>query len=236
MKSTKTKSNVSTPWLLKHSALSYANQWFMTDRKFMKELRKNGSRAIDALVLGNLAAKYMVARGFKTKKDNPLSNSQRWVTAAAHLTAAAQSAEQTEVKVRALAIELGKVAPVKSKTGTNLLSAATKFLWFSGEHEVRILDKRAVDALGRLRGVRGKLGIDYEQYAAVWKEQFDAHKGVLAEALVDLPSQLEWSCMPSDMHAEAKAVFKEPWFADRIFDKYLWTFGVGADGGATSFV
>jgi len=236
MKSKMTESNVSTPWLLKHSALSYANQWFMTDRKFMKELRKNGSREIDDLVLGDLAAKYMVARGFKTEKDNPLSNSQRWVKAAKHLTDAAHSAKQTEVKVSDLASDLGKIAPVKVKAGTNLLSAATKFLWFAGDHEVRILDKRAVDALGRLRGVRGKLGIDYEQYAAVWKDQFDAHKGVLAEALVDLPRQLEWTCIPSDMHAEAKAVFKEPWFADRVFDKYLWTFGVGADGGATSFV
>jgi len=224
------------PWLLKHSALSYANQWFMTDRKYMKELRKKGSQEIDAPVLGDLAAKYMVARGFKTEKGNPLSNSQRWVRAAEHLAAAAQSAGKTEVKVHALAIELGKVAPVKSKTGTNLLSAATKFLWFAGEHEVRILDKRAVDALGRLRGVRGKLGVDYEQYAAVWKDQLDLHKGVLGEALVDLPRQLAWSCIPSDVHAEAKAVFKEPWFTDRIFDKYLWTLGVGADGGATSFV
>lgn len=222
--------------MLKHSALSYANQWFMTDRKYMKELRKKGSQEIDAPVLGDLAAKYMVARGFKTEKGNPLSNSQRWVRAAEHLAAAAQSAGKTEVKVHALAIELGKVAPVKSKTGTNLLSAATKFLWFAGEHEVRILDKRAVDALGRLRGVRGKLGVDYEQYAAVWKDQLDLHKGVLGEALVDLPRQLAWSCIPSDVHAEAKAVFKEPWFTDRIFDKYLWTLGVGADGGATSFV
>lgn len=221
---------------MKHSALSYANQWFMTDRKFMKELRKNGSQAIDALVLGDLAAKYMVARGFKTELDNPLSRSQRWVTAAAHLGAAVQSAEQAAVKVPTLAIELGKVAPVKSATGSNLLSAATKFLWFAGEHEVRILDKRAVDALGRLRGVRGKLGGDYEQYAAAWKDQLDAHEGVLAEALVDLPRQLAWTCIPSEVHAEAKAVFKELWFADRIFDKYLWTLGVGKDGGATSFV
>jgi len=236
MASTRTKSNVSSPWLLKHSALSYANQWFMTDRKFMKELRKSGSREIDATVLGDLAAKYMVARGFKTEKDNPLSSSQRWVTAAVHLTAAAQSAEQTHVKVHALATELGKVAPVKSMAGTKLLSAATKFLWFAGEHEVRILDKRAVDSLSRLRGARGTLGVDYEQYATVWKEQLDAHKRVLGEALADLPHQLAWTCIPSDVHAEAKAAFKEAWFADRIFDKYLWTLGVGSDGGTTSFV
>lgn len=236
MKSTKTKPKENATWLMKHSALSYANQWVMTDRRFMKKLKKNGSRAIDALVLGDLAAKYMVARGFKIEKDNPLSRSQRWETAAAHLTAAIKSGERAEVKVRNLSIELGKIAPVKSTNGRKLLSAATKFLWFAGEYEVRILDKRAVVALGSLRGVRGELGVDYQQYAAVWKDQFEAHKGILAEALVELPHQLAWTCIPSDLHAEAKAVIKEPWFADRIFDKYLWTLGVGADSGATSFV
>ncbi|MCQ9616415.1 hypothetical protein L1889_06600 [Paenalcaligenes niemegkensis] len=229
------KSHASTPWLMKHSALSYANQWFMTDRKFMKELRKNGSQEIDARVLGTLAAKYMVARGFKTERGDPLSSSQRWGTAAVHLTAAVQSPEQAEVKVDTLAIELGKIAPVK-RVPSKLLSAATKFLWFAGEHDVRILDKRAVDALGRFRGARGTLGANYKQYATVWKEQFDAHEKVLEEALFDLPRQLVWTCIPSDVHAEAKAVFKELWFADRIFDKYLWTLGVGVDGGATSFV
>lgn len=229
MKSTMQKSNVSTLWLMKHSALSYANQWFMTDRKFMKELRKNSSQEIDDRVLGYLAAKYMVARGFKAQENN-----QQWVTAAKHLTAAVQSSEQTAVKVHTLAIELGKVAPAKN-TPSYLLSAATKFLWFAGEHEARILDKRAVDALGHLRGVRGKLGTDYEQYAAAWKDQLEAHKEVLTKALVDLPQQLEWTCIPSDIHTEAKTVFKEPWFADRVFDKYLWTIGVDANGGTTSF-
>jgi hypothetical protein len=227
MNSTTTRSNVSAPWLMKHSALSYANQWFMTDRKLMNELRKNGTGEIDASVLGDLATKYMVARGFRIEKSNPSSRDLRWVTAAGHLTTAVQSAKQTEVKVHTLAIDLGKVAPAKS-IPSNLLSAATKFLWFAGEHDVRILDKRAVKALGRLRGTQGKLGGNYEPYATAWNDQLDAHKEVLAEALVDLPRQLAWTCIPSDVHAEAKTVFKEPWFADRIFDKYLWTLGVSA--------
>lgn len=230
------KSNVSAHWLMRHSALSYANLWFMTDRKLMKELRKNGSRSIDASVLGDLAAKYRVARGFKIEKNNPQSSSQRWETAAARVMCVIQGAEDTANKVCTLARELGEVAPVKSGINANLLSAATKFLWFAGDHKVRILDKRAVDTLARLRGVRGKLGIDYTQYAAVWEDQLDTHKDALREALADLPCQLAWTCIPPNAHTEAKAVFKELWFADRIFDQYLWTLGVRANGGATPII
>lgn len=218
---------------MKYSALSYANQWFMIDRNFMNELgKKNNTREIDAAVLGKLAAKYMVARGFKTEENDPPQSDTRWVKAAEHLTAAVQSTECAGDKVCALAHELGEVAPVNKNIKAYLLSAATKFLWFAGEHEVRILDRRAVNALGFLGGNRGKLGVNYRQYAEAWGAQFVGHKEALKGACSTLPCQLEWTCIPSHVHCEAKAAFKETWFADRVFDKYLWTLGAGA----TSFV
>lgn len=208
----------------------------MTDRKIMNELRKSGSRTINASVLGDLATKYRVARGFKIEKNNPQSSSQRWEDAAERLMCVIQGAEDTKGKVCTLAKALGMVAPVKSGINANLLSAATKFLWFAGDHKVRILDKRAVDTLARLRGVRGKLGVDYAQYAAAWEDQLDTHKDALQEALANLPCQLKWTRIPSHAHTEAKAVFKEFWFTDRIFDQYLWTLGAGTNDGATPFV
>ena len=238
MTSKKAKANPDArmPWLMKHSALSYANQWFMTDRVLIRELVDADSSEVNAAVLGDLAAKYMVSRGFKKDKDDPHSGSRRWIKAAVHLKDSVLSDAPVEVKVHALAIDLGRVAPVQSATGTNLLSAATKFLWFAGQHRVRILDRRAVEALGRLRGLRGKLGSDYAVYDEVWQEQFDEHQGALGEAVAELPGQLDWSLIPSEKHTEAKAVFKQSWFSDRVFDKYLWTLGVSAGGGAASFV
>lgn len=235
-KKAKAKPDARMPWLMKHSALSYANQWFMTDRVLIRELVDADSRDVNAAVLGDLASKYMVARGFKKDGDDPYSSSERWIKAANHLKDAVLSDAPVEVKVCALAIDLGRVAPVRGLKGAKLLSAATKFLWFAGEHKVRILDRRAVEALGRLRGGRGKLGSDYELYDEVWQKQFDEHQGMLGEAVAELPGQLDWSLIPTQEHAEAKAVFKQPWFIDRVFDKYLWTLGASAEGGATSFV
>lgn len=235
-KKAKTKPDARMPWLMKHSALSYANQWFTTDKALIRGLVDTDSNEVNAAVLGDLAAKYMVARGFKNDKDNPHSSNQRWIKAAFHLKASVLIDEPVEVKVRTLAIDLGRVAPVQNTTGANLLSAATKFLWFAGKHKVRILDRRAVEALGRLRGRRGKLGSDYALYDEVWQEQFDKHQAVLVQAVAELPGQLDWSLIPSQEHTEANAIFKQPWFIDRVFDKYLWTLGVSAEGGATSFV
>jgi hypothetical protein len=238
MTSKKAKANpdAKMPWLMKHAALSYATQWFMTDRALMRGLFDAGSSEVNAAMLGELAAKYMVARGFKKDEGGAHSSNQRWIKAAVHLKDSVLRDEPVRVKVRTLAIDLGRVAPVQSATGTNLLSASTKFLWFAGEHKVRILDRRAVEALGRLRGRRGKLGSDYALYDEVWQEQYDEHQDALGEAVAELPGQLAWSLIPSQEHGEAKAVFKEPWFIDRVFDKYLWTLGVSAEGGATSFV
>ena len=218
---------------MKHSALSYANQWFMTDRALIRGLIDADSSEVNANVLGDLAAKYMVARGFKKNTDNTHPSSQRWIKAAVHLKDSVLTDEPVEVKVHALAIDLGRVAPVQNATGTNLLSAATKFLWFAGQHKVRILDRRAVEALGRLRGLRGKLGSDYALYDEVWQEQFNEHQGILGEAVAELPYQLDWSLIPSQEHTEAKAVFKLPWFIDRVFDNYLWTLGVSSEGRVT---
>lgn len=151
-KKAKAKPHARMHWLLKHSALSYANQWFMTDRELLRNLVDADSSDVNATVLGDLAAKYMVARGFKKNEGDPHLSSQRWIKAAVHLKDSFLRDEPVEVKVRALAIDLGRVAPVQSPNGTNLLSAATKFLWFAGQHKVRILDRRAVEALGRLVG------------------------------------------------------------------------------------
>lgn len=224
--------NARIPWLVNHSALSYANQWFVTDREFMRKLQLHDSNEIDAKQLGKLAAKYMVARSFK-KDGSDGAVDRRWTTAAAHLKQAWHGTRPINDEVHALAGRLGKVAPKTGTTEQKLISAATKFLWFAGKHNVRILDKRAVVALSQLTSLRG-LGTDYSTYATAWQEQFSAHQRELEKAVSKLPAQLAWTRIDPKFHAEAKAVFQEAWFTDRVFDKYLWTIGA-TEGSATSF-
>lgn len=220
-------------WLIKHAALSYANQWFVTDRVFMKKLKAEGSLCIDADILGALAAKYMVARGFKKDAKKPKSTA-RWVKAAALLEAAATSTQPVHEAVRALATSLGRVAPARD-TESTLLSAATKFLWFAGRHEVRILDARAVNALSEFSGESG-LGCDYHRYSTAWNKHFKEHQSQIKSAIALLPAHLEWTSIPLDEHGNARRAFKHHWFVERVFDKYLWTVGTSGRGSATSFV
>ena len=228
--------SIQGPWLMRHSALAYVNQWFVTDRRFMSELRTKQSGLIDSTVLGELAAKYMVARGFKkpTQVDGATTEplDRRWIEAAAQLDRVLTAAPLSDVEVHLLAERLAKVAPRERTPANELLSAATKFLWFSGCQDIRILDARAVDALIRL-GASRSLGKRYDSYAAAWQEQFNAHREELRAAIDGLARQLDWTLIPSAFHDETVMVLRSSWFADRVFDKYLWTIGEGA---ATGFV
>lgn len=223
------------PWRMKHSALAYANQWFVTDKGFMSSLKDPAAGHVDPEVLGKLAAKYMVARGFKKKGEGetPLVD-ERWKLAAASLATAARCAEVHADDIHRLAEQLGRVSPRKGTSETLQLSAATKFLWFCGKHEVRILDARAVDALIGLGAKRSVRNV-YASYLDAWDAQFKLHKESLNAAIEELPDRLDWSCIPADEHENAKRVINQSWFADRVFDKYLWTIGANPDGGATSF-
>lgn len=211
----------STHWLIRHAALSYANQWFETDRKFMHSLIPPDKNHVDSKRLGELAGRYMVARGFKKDEKAPTA---RWQSAAAELENSLNSVNVTAAEIHDLADRLGCVAPVREETTSILLSAATKFLWFAGRHNVRILDKRAVVALTQLEGSSG-LSSDYERYAAAWDRQFAMHLPEIQRVMKDLPGQLNWTCIPPHHHNDAKVAFQQPWFLDRIFDKYLWTRG-----------
>lgn len=214
-------SNDRSHWLAKHSALSYANQWFMTDRGLMEGLKPPGSRTFDAQVLGKLAAKYMVARSFK-KEEQPDGLDRRWVLAAAHLKTSLGSPARIDKIVHALAEKLGTVGPVDGRT--SLVSAASKFLWFAGRYEARILDKRAVNALSKLTGKRVSAS-DYRGFAEAWQGQFEISRPEIVDAVAKLPYQMEWTRIEPARHGLAMAVFKQGWFIDRVFDKYLWTIG-----------
>lgn len=226
---TKGLASTAQPWLIKHAALAYANQWFMTDRGFLQELRPNHDLIVSAEPIGRLAAKYMVARHFKKPEQG--QRDHRWTKVAKHLRQTLMGLSDsvvTPTEIHALAARLGKVAPTREGTEMTLLSAATKFLWFAGQHNVRILDKRAVASLSELEQVSG-IGTNYGEYRKAWENQFEAHEAEICDAIRKLPSQLRWSRISFEFHSSAASVFQSAWFKDRVFDKYLWI--VGAESG-----
>lgn len=202
--------------LYKHAALNYAHQWFTTDKAFMQKIRSGKSSKIDPATVQEIAANYMVARGFKKNDANI------WGRVANKLEEFIASNDQD---IEKLATDLGGISPRQG--GANpprLISAATKFLWFAGRHEIKIYDKRAVSALHKLSRLP-RTTKTYAAYATAWSSEYDIHKAEIRRVIAELPNQLEWSGIDQDSYSEAKRAFKKSWFEDRVFDKCLWLHG-----------
>ncbi len=108
----------------------------------------------------------------------------------------------------------------QSKLGSehNLLSAASKFLWFHSKNPVKILDRRAAKALNFKNGT-------YSDYCTLWTAEYKQSELQIKSAIVKLIEQLDCTVIPVEGRKEFLAVVNQKWFAERIFDKYLWDQG-----------
>lgn len=200
--------------------------------------------------LQNLAAKYQVARSFAlpgaTKEERAEQAPILWGKVATYVRNAATETKNNAIAtVAVLADDLGRVFPGKKRgADPTLLSAATKFLWFSGRHDIRIYDRRAIGALsawcqGHPSGDRRGWRVDgsYAVYAKEWDRMYQAHEVIIRDAVGSLQDAFKWSLIPKgDAHDAAQAAILQPWFLDRIFDKYLWTIGADDETRVGGFV
>ena len=97
----------------------------------------------------NLAIKYMVVRNFKSSELNLKELNAKWEKIVRCIAKAQRENKQDAISMfDKLAKNIGRIFPAAiDKTQLVLISAASKFLWFSGVHQVRIYDQRAVRAL-----------------------------------------------------------------------------------------
>ncbi|WP_197378054.1 hypothetical protein [Ralstonia pseudosolanacearum] len=233
--------------LVRYSAFSYLQQWYRTDRQLMEAFANARGGQVAVRDLKSLAVKYMVARNFKSAKLAEAEVDLRWKGVARHIAATKRRTDAAiEDCIQDLAGKLGQAFPTAiGKASPTLLSAASKFLWFSGLHDVRIYDKRAVKALNALQKERvltdgcrrGRVNGSYTDFARAWKEEYDARADDIRAATEAIDAVLDWSIIPAGPdRVTAMSVTKKRWFRDRVFDKYLWTLGEDDSGGLGSFV
>jgi hypothetical protein len=211
---------------INHAALAYLNLWFRTDRHHMRTL----SDPLTGEALRKVAAKYMVARGISMKdaQGNAIPEKERdrrWNQAATLVSRARRLAKGDAAVVRKLATQLGEL----DTREYDLASAATKFLWFAGRYEVRILDVRAVRALRQLERPPRGTTTDYEWFEKAWARQIAECAQELEKAVENLPKQFPWSAVPGPWQQRAlEEAIAHAWFQDRVFDQYLWAKGARA--------
>ena len=200
--------------------------------------------------LQKLGAKYQVARNFAmssvAKEKREKQARILWEKVARYVEdAAAESKSKAVETVTVLANDLGKVFPGKAgSVDPTLLSAATKFLWFSGRHDIRIYDRRAIAALnswckdhpsGDRRGWR--VDGSYTDFATEWNRMYQAHEVAIRDAVTSLKRAFKWSLIPKGADQDAaRAAMRQKWFLDRVFDKHLWTIGASDETRVGGFV
>jgi hypothetical protein len=223
--------------LTRPAALAYLNQWERTDKPLATILRGDAGPKELAVAFRDLATKYNVVRNFSTKearKAGPEHVERLWKKVAETVRQVELDEEASPSKeVHKLARKLGRIFPLAKDDATSqpvLLSAATKFLWFSGHTNIRIYDKRAVVALNALIKLRGegkgkKVDGDYELFTAEWDTEYKRLRAEIKGAIKDLPQVVHWSTVPETSRKSALADSRHDWFCDRVFDKILWVTG-----------
>ncbi|WP_176316816.1 hypothetical protein [Burkholderia vietnamiensis] len=224
----------------KHAVLAYLNQWYELDRVHQVALRAQTDRAEAGSAFRALAIAYSVIRGFgggdgsKTERERRAAVKFRDV---ARLVDAVPPLSDGSLAREAwtLAISIGKLFPRQSRKGpragteieTTQLSAATKFLWFAGHHNVRIFDTQAYAALYGMQRFGILTESVYCEFLAEWKRQYELARDGLDEAIgaFDLHATLEWTVIPYETRDDVRDVLAKPWFRERVFDKYLWIKG-----------
>jgi len=236
--------------LINYSALAYLNQWYVTDRRFMEILTSTELGKTAGARLQLLAAKYQGSRNFAdpgtTKSEKADRASGLWLKVAdCVVSAAAAPRSNVDETVTDLADKLGKIFPGKANgADPTLLSAATKFLWFSGRDDIRIYDRRAIRALNswckanRRPDRRGwRVDDSYPVFAEEWGRMYKAHEAAIRGAIIRLEDAFHWSLLPQgEIRHAARAVMTQQWFVDRVFDKHLWTIGADDETRVGGFV
>jgi hypothetical protein len=113
----------------------------------------------------------------------------------------------------------------------NNLSAASKLLWLLHRSPVVLMDSRATRALRKLKFRFDQR--DYDAYFTAWHQAFNSHRVAVLAAASRVPKFLEFTAA-SGLRAEHVArLCAKRWFAERVFDQYLWQIGAPTEGSGT---
>ena len=105
------------------------------------------------------------------------------------------------------------------------VSAASKLLWLTFRSPYIIYDARAVAALRSL-GCEFE-NKDYPKYCAAWHSRYDQHKVEIERAAERLTTLQPFFTTWHDSEESLRAVTRQLWFHERVFDNYLWEMGDG---------
>jgi hypothetical protein len=114
-------------------------------------------------------------------------------------------------------------SPNFGKKSHHNISAASKLLWMYRRAPFVIYDSRTLHALQR-ENANLESG-DYHAYYRAWRDAYQAERPRIRAALDRLPGFVAFTAMAENGEKDLRALIHEDWFAERVFDQYLWLSG-----------
>lgn len=103
------------------------------------------------------------------------------------------------------------------------ISAASKLLWMCHRAPFVIYDSRALRALQR-ENFTLKSG-NYHAYYHAWRSAYESQVKRVRAAVDRLPVFVQFTVFGEHGKEELRAMVQQDWFAERVFDQYLWLKG-----------
>lgn len=196
-------------------ALHYLNQWLDRDSKYCEALG-SGDESLQLAALKNAGAFYRVARNLPGKHEV-----EKKVVRYKPVLDVLNAIDENDVvidRLDSLILESNR-AISGNYGGRETLSLTTKFLWLKFRSPIKIYDSQARAALGAKAG-------DISGFNAAWLECFHKHCSDVQASCERLAQVSEYSNDPQiATPSYIKAIGKQQWFQERVFDVYLWNLG-----------
>lgn len=204
----------------KFFSLAYLNDWWQYDKTFVSGLSLKGKSRREALV--KAATYYQVIRLFPTSKDTAarLDKALNQLDAVLSGVNNIITPANVDSMVTTLATTLGSAYKPKSGKATELISAASKFLWIRRQSPVVIFDRRAHSCLKMMNATPGTT---YATFRKAWLTEFQRYETQIQSDCRGLSTSGIKDFAPDNKAKSAvKLLLHQRWFHERVFDKFLW--------------
>lgn len=170
----------------------------------------SNSKAVQLRALTKAATHFRVARNLPTEHDSD----QRYEPVHKALSHIGSVSSENLVGI------VGSVEREISRHYGNrkTLSLTTKFLRLKFQSPVRIYDRQARVALKTSPN-------DYTEFNEAFTHQFRKHESEILRACERLGDVIRYTTMPDLCEEELEKITSSEWFAERVFDIYLWNLG-----------
>lgn len=212
-----------------YPASDYLSNWVNFDQPFTGELGhpndldSSEHHASIHDCLAKAAGNYGVARNFKSDASR-IHRLDPLRTSLASIASVPSSNEDAINAVTTL------VHSLKESYGKELVSAASKFLWFRFKSPIVIYDSYAFEGLKRLGFVPNpKLFTDfaawYAEYVDAWRTKFEDCERQIEAACNELSQFKKFTAAATMSDGEINQLAGGRWFRERVFDWYLTCIG-----------